>query len=182
MKTVILDGTNTSLQITETLCAYLKDEQHAYFRLKDLKILPCRCCGSCEHKTPGECVIKDDMPDILKNIADCDTMVFLTPIRYGGYGSELKKAVDRLMVLGLPLYMVKGGHLLHPMRYDEKSLIVIGLAEKDLLEQEESFRLLSANNALNFGSRHQTVILSPADDVGKIRNAIGRAFEEARKS
>jgi len=104
MSSVILDSFEGEHFIGATLKQLLDEKGVAstYFKLKDMNILPCRSCGSCGLKTPGKCVIDDDMPKIMKAIATSSLYVMLTPIRFGGYSSQLKKAVDRTMSMGFP--------------------------------------------------------------------------------
>jgi len=48
-------------------------------------------CFGCWNKTPGTCVMKDDSAKIAKAVVNSDLLIFLTPITFGGYSSELKK-------------------------------------------------------------------------------------------
>lgn len=137
------------------------------FRLPDMTIFPCRSCGSCGLSTPGICAFNDDMPHILKAVGPAGTLIFLTRITFGGYSSQLKKAIDKLMVLGYPLYTVKKGHMLHPMRYGKKSLLVIGVAGEHHCEGKESnFRLLAQQNAMNLMATYRETVLHPGEDTG----------------
>lgn len=179
MSFVILDGFDHDHTLGNTLTDQLQKENlpFSYFKLNDMHILPCRSCGSCGVRTPGECVLKDDMPTILRAIAKGSALVMLTPVRFGGYSSQLKKALDRCMVIGLPLYILKDGHLLHPMRYGQKSLLVIGLTEANIPGQEENFRKLVARNGLNMQFPHTSLIFNPSDTDDQITTAIGQVLK-----
>ncbi|WP_157949991.1 flavodoxin family protein [Vallitalea okinawensis] len=155
-----------------------KNEEYAYFRLEDMHISPCRSCGACGHKTPGRCVIEDDMPEILRGYATCDVVIMLTPITFGGYSSLLKKAVDKLALTALPLYMVKNGHLLHPSRYGSKTLIVIGVVEKEIPAQVGCFKTLVENNALNMLSSAKALIYRSLEDLKVIETEVANALME----
>lgn len=165
MRMVLLNGLEKDEQssfINDILLLFENNNiEITHFKLKDMNILPCTACGSCGLITPGQCVIKDDMEQIIKTISDSQGMVFVTPIRFGGYASTLKKVIDRFMLLGLPLYIYKEGHLLHPMRYDLKWLIGIGIDEKRKKNQVKSFEKLIAHNGLNMLVEHKTHILHP---------------------
>lgn len=180
LKTVILDAMENDQHIEKTLIRLLKEntEEISYYRLKDRNIMPCRSCGSCGLKTPGRCILGDDMQDILKAIAKSERIIMLTPIRFGGYSSQLKKAVDRFMVLGLPLYIVKKGKLLHPMRYGTKTLIGIGITEKSMKGQEDNFRTIVERNALNMQSPYKTLIFKSTENDEKIEYGIRNALKE----
>lgn len=180
MSSVILDAFESEKSIGNTLKRLLeeKGQEFSHFKLKDMNILPCRSCGSCGVKTPGKCVLDDDMHGIMRAIAPSSLIIMLTSIRFGGYSSQLKKVLDRTMVMGLPLYIVKDGHLLHPMRYGKKSLLGIGLAEENLQGQEENFRTLVARNALNMQFACNTLIFKPSDDMTIIKREMESALKE----
>lgn len=180
MRAIILDGMKNlnpiGTRLSNIFCE--KDEEYTYFRLEDMRILPCRCCGVCGHKTPGKCVIEDDMQEILKGYAKCDVVIMLTPIRFGSYSSQLKKAVDKLALTALPLYMVKNGHLLHPSRYGSKKLIVIGVIEKEVPAQIGCFKTLVENNALNMLSSAETLIYRSLEDLKVVEREVDNALRE----
>lgn len=180
MSSVILDGFEGENSIGNTLKRLLdeKGEEFHYFKLKDMNILPCRSCGACAYKSPGKCIINDDIHEIMRAIAKNNKLIFLTPVRFGGYSSQLKKVIDRMMPIGMPFYIIRRGHLLHPMRYGNKDLIGIGLAEQNLEGQEENFRTLVANNALNMSFSYcKSLIFKPSDSItkieGEVRNELG---------
>ncbi len=183
MKATILDGTENENQIALTLKSFLeeRDNEVSLFKLKEMDILHCRSCGSCGIRTPGKCVLTDEMPQIMRAMANCNLQVFVTPIRFGGYSSHLKKAVDRMMSLGLPFYMVKGGHLLHPMRYGKKFLLGIGLKENESIEEEKNFRLLISRNALNMQNPYQTIIIRPSDSLDTLKKDITPFLEKVKQ-
>lgn len=180
MSIVILDAMEGESNISITLKDKLlkADEELAYFKLEDMSILPCRSCGACGFKSPGKCVVKDEAHEILGAMARGNIIVMLTPIRFGGYSSTLKKAVDKFMNLCLPSYTVKHGHLLHPARYGSKSIVAIGIKEGDSGEQEESFKKLIENNALNLQASYQTIVLGSSGDLELVEQEISRLFKE----
>jgi multimeric flavodoxin WrbA len=180
MSSVILDGFESENPIGNTLISYFerKDEKFSYFKLKDKNIQPCRSCGACGFKSPGKCIIDDDIHEIMKSIARSSIYIILTPVRFGGYSLQIKKALDRTMPMGIPLYIVKNGHLVHPMRYGDKTLIVIGLIEEKIEGQEENFKLLVENNALNMSfSNHRAHMLKSTDNITEIENELYSIFE-----
>lgn len=184
LKTVILDAFENQSLIGNTLIKLLeeKGENFSYFKLKDMNILPCRSCGACGSKSPGKCIIDDDIHGIMRAVAPSNVIILLTPVRFGGYASQLKKAFDRFMPIGIPLYVVKGDHMLHPMRYGDKALIGLGLAEENLQGQEENFRLLVARNALNMMfSYNKGLIFKPSNNPAYIENEIGNLLNEVSK-
>ncbi|MFZ5944978.1 MAG: flavodoxin family protein [Bacillota bacterium] len=179
MSIVILDAmvNDTAVSnIAKEIMGELRGEK-TLFNLKDMNILPCRSCGGCSFKSPGKCVVQDEMHGIMGAIAKCHTIIMVTPIRFGGYPSILKKAVDKFMNLCLPTYTVQDGHLLHPPRYGNKALIVIGISNGKR-EQEISFTKLVENNALNLQYASKAVILKETDDLEAIKERISNVLKE----
>jgi len=81
-------------------------------------IKACRGCFFCWKKTPGECVIKDGMRELLPKIIAADIIVWTFPLYYFSVPGVLKNAIDRQLPLNLPLMSsnsASGGHL---ARYD----------------------------------------------------------------
>lgn len=181
MSIVVLDAMDGSNAVSEKIKERLAQsgKKFSYFELRDKNILPCRSCGACGFKSPGKCVLKDDSHEILGAIAKSNTFVMLTPIRFGGYSSNLKKIVDKFMTLGLPSYTVKKGHLLHPMRYGSKAIIGVGVYDGDSEELKACFTKLVENNAFNMSSKFTTYILKPSQDTGELERQINSMVKEA---
>lgn len=180
MSSVILDAFEKQNDIGTILTKQLKKsgQEFSYFKLKDMNINRCRGCGSCADRTPGKCVIKDDMESVFRAIAKDDYIIMLTPLRFGGYSSRLKLAVDRFMVLSLPLYFVKDGILFHQTRYGHKSLIVIAEEEKKVEGQEENFRGIVMQNAANLSYSGKAIVVRQGDSLSKIESEIVKVFEK----
>lgn len=177
---VIFDAGESESPIENILKRRLEqnDKEIYYFTLKDMNILPCRSCGACSFKSPGKCVFDDDIHTILRAFARSNLVIMITPIRFGGYCSQLKKAVDKFAAMGLPLYFVKEGRLLHPLRYDSKPIVVIGVNEKNLQHVEEPFRKLVMHNALNMLCMQKTLIFKSSDEIEKIEYEIDNVIKE----
>ena len=89
--------------------------------------IPCTGCSSCGLKTPGRCVVKDDMQEILRMIVASELLVLATPVRFGSYCAELKKVIDRFQPLMVPIYVVRDGEMHFQGRYDFPVLLGVGL-------------------------------------------------------
>lgn len=180
MSIVILDALEKDDVLSDTIkhALEVKGEDVLHFKLTDLNVLPCRACGACGFKSPGKCVVNDDVHDVLKAAARCSLMVMVTPVKFGGYSSCLKKVVDKIANLALPSYTVKYGHLLHPSRYGSKALIGIGVLENHSIDREESFKRLVEHNALNLQYKCRALVFKSFEDKGKIRSEIESAARE----
>ncbi|MCI9016212.1 MAG: NAD(P)H dehydrogenase [Clostridia bacterium] len=83
-----------------------------------LEIKPCLGCFSCWNKTPGECVIKDDMKQVIEKLLWADITIWSFPLYYFNVPSKLKALIDRQLPMVLP-FMVKDAEAgSHPSRYD----------------------------------------------------------------
>ena len=141
------------------------DWQVEAFALAAMDIKPCRGCFSCWVKTPGCCVIKDDDQEaILHAWADADLIALLTPITFGGYAPELKKAMDRIIPVLLPFFIKVHGETHHPQRYRRRRrLLAIGTQKQDDADSESIFRRLVQRNALNMGDVEATTLVFSGD-------------------
>lgn len=63
--------------------------------LADRKIGHCRGCFTCWTKTPGVCVIKDDMAELLPKLKEPDIVVFATPLYVDNVSGLMKNFLDR---------------------------------------------------------------------------------------
>ena len=159
MKALILDGSKENDETLKIARETIENKLHSVgwevnsFVLRDIEIAPCLGYFSCWIKTPGVCVIKDAIQDITREAARSDLWFFLTPVTFGGYSANLKKAVDRIISFGLPFFVTRTGELHHPPRYAKRAGIVsIGLLKQPNHKTEKTFSELTARNAINFAS------------------------------
>lgn len=121
--------------------------------LRNKRIAGCTGCFGCWVKTPGICVIDDDGREIAKKVAQADLVVYLTPVMFGGYSSELKKALDRMIPVLLPYFTLVDGEIHHLMRYRRRQrLAVIGVQTSSDHESAQIFKTLVDRNAINLHS------------------------------
>jgi len=134
------------------------------FALAAMDIHPCRGCFSCWLKTPGRCIIQDDQEAILEAFAASDRVIWLTPVTFGGYSPELKKALDRIIPNLLPFFARVRGETHHPLRYPRRRrLLVVGTLRQEDPEGEGAFRRLVGRNALNMGDVEAATLVFSGD-------------------
>lgn len=98
--------------------------------LCDKTIQPCRGCFCCWNKTPGRCVIDDDMAEILEKRIQADLVVWSFPLYFFNVPGPLKNFIDRQLPMVLPFMEDRAdgvGSGSHPARYDlgnQKNVIV----------------------------------------------------------
>lgn len=124
---IVLDGGprgvkySKTTMVTKAFCKGVSESgaKINYLFLKDKNIKHCKGCFHCWTKTPGKCIINDDMQKINDLIRTSDLIVFATPLYRYGYSSLLKACIDRTLPLLQPYIIKKDKILLHPVRYQD---------------------------------------------------------------
>ena len=89
--------------------------------LKDKEIKHCIGCFTCWTKTPGKCIHKDDMEELLDKVSQADIMVYATPLYYYTVTGFMKDFMDRKLPLSKRDIIKVGEQYTHPKRYEKKS-------------------------------------------------------------
>lgn len=87
--------------------------------LKDKKIKHCTGCMSCWFRTPGVCVHKDDMAELLEKVHHAQILVFGSPLYFFDFTGLIKDFTDRLIPLWQPFIDYQDGKISHPVRYKD---------------------------------------------------------------
>jgi multimeric flavodoxin WrbA len=149
-------------------------------QLRDVFIACCKGCFDCWVKTPGLCATRDGAGVVTRALACSDLVVLLSPITFGGYSSELKKALDRSIGIVSPFFTRLDGEVHHKARYaHHPALLGIGVSEDRDPEEALIFARLVGRNAINFHApAHGVCVVSPDDSPEQLRTAIGRAMTQ----
>jgi putative sterol carrier protein/putative NADPH-quinone reductase len=139
--------------------------------LKDKKINHCTGCFACWTKTPGVCVHKDDMPELLAKVQEADVMVYATPLYVFTVSGLMKDFMDRFIPLLKPYIVKRGDQYIHPKRNEgvwPKRVVLIsncGFPERHHFSGlVETFRCFTSGPDLELSA----TILCPAGEVLKI--------------
>ncbi len=148
--------------------------------LREIPVAYCQGCFECWVKTPGTCKTADAGREIAAAFIRSDVAVLLTPVTFGGYSSELKKALDRLAGLVSPFMMHVHGVVHHRPRYARyPALLAVGLLPQPDPAQERVFHALVERNAINMHSAwHESRILYRGDDDATRLEVIRSVLEE----
>lgn len=149
-------------------------------RLRDVMIAYCQGCFDCWVKTPGVCQTRDGARDVTRALVRSDLLVLLSPVTFGGYSSELKKALDRSIGIVLPFFTRIHGDVHHAARYARyPALLVIGVTDEPSTEEERVFAALVARNAINFHApMHSVAFVQRDEPPERMRAAIGRSVAQ----
>lgn len=157
LKALILNGEieeeNGMTMINKLIAEILAEQGYEVesILLREEQIGECMGCFGCWIKTPGICVIDDYGRILIETIINMDIVIYLTPVVYGGYSSELKKGVDRIIPLILPFFKKVQGEVHHKERYkDHPKIIALGIMSDEDNEMEEIFNRLIKRNSLNW--------------------------------
>lgn len=69
-----------------------RDAEHESIRLNQMPIIPCQACG--EAPTQGFCIYHD-LDDIYAKVAECDCLLFGSPIYFDSVSAQAKLFIDR---------------------------------------------------------------------------------------
>lgn len=124
--------------------------------LRSLHLSGCKECSHCWLHTPGLCRVRDDARILSRNLAEHDLVAFLTPVSFGGYGSLLKTALDRVTRPHvLPFLTPRWGEIRNPPRYEKRfQILALGALSKEDPPTEDIFQTVVRRNALHLSSSH----------------------------
>ncbi|MDL2300283.1 NAD(P)H-dependent oxidoreductase [Clostridiaceae bacterium OttesenSCG-928-D20] len=118
---------------SNTMCltnAFLKGagfENAEIINVCSADIKSCLGCFSCWNKTPGKCIINDEMSGILEKIIASDIIIWSFPLYYFSVPGGLKNLIDRQLPMSLPFMSAENESGGHPARYDlshQKHIII----------------------------------------------------------
>lgn len=120
-----------------------------YVDLSALKIARCMGCFGCWVKTPGRCVIRDDAVKIYPLIAQSDSLIYISRIRYGSYDSCMKTMLERAIPVQQAFIRLHEGETHHVQRAVAPKMATI-LAYGDISEESQNlFKELVERNVKN---------------------------------
>ncbi len=180
MRVLILDGLDrhTTSPLQAPLLEALAGTQLDHVRLAETAIAWCRGCFQCWLITPGECVIGDAGNEVARKLVNSDLAILLSPVTFGSYSPDLKKALDRLIPNLSGLFTRHQGETHHLRRYPYyPALAVLGLQQVEDHEAAAVFKDLAGRNRLNFYPRAFAAgVFCEAWSAGRLRAELGRVL------
>ena len=104
----------------------------------DKKIGNCIGCNYCWLKTPGECAVKDDYEEILKEIIHAKELWVISDTALGFINHKGKNFFDRILPIATMYLKFKGEEMRHVARYKstpDVGIIYSGEADKAYLNR-----------------------------------------------
>ena len=90
-----------------------------YISLKGKEIKYCIGCLACQ--TKGNCVLKDDVAEIMEKVKDAEVIVYATPVYYYEMAGQMKTLLDRLNPLFPSEYAFRDIYMIATAAEDEES-------------------------------------------------------------
>ncbi|MDY0186220.1 MAG: flavodoxin family protein [Desulfuromonadaceae bacterium] len=90
------------------------------FELNRLAYRGCQACYACK-KGSEECVLNDDLRDVLEAVHAADAVVLASPVYYGDVTAQLKGFIDRTYSFLVPDYITNP----KPSRLSSKKLVFV---------------------------------------------------------
>ncbi|MDU0939449.1 MAG: flavodoxin family protein [Clostridiales bacterium] len=126
MNILVLNGSpknnnSNTMRLTKAFLEGIGPADIRQMELSELRIDPCKGCFVCWNKTPGKCVINDDMQEIIKSQLWADLIIWSFPLYYFNVPGILKNMLDRQLPMALPFMTERAdgiGSGSHPSRYD----------------------------------------------------------------
>ena len=187
MKALVLNGSKTDGSTVDMVSDYLVDflrikgHEAEVMVLRNENIAGCLGCFGCWLKTPGECLIKDAGSELPRKVIQSDFLFLLTPVTFGMYSSDLKKALDRIPCpILLPFFEKINGEIHHSPRYDRyPTLVAIGVLPCTDEESEKTFATLVSRNGINLHATAISSIVYSNDNPKAIREKVAQTLSRA---
>ena len=165
MKVLVLNGSpkgerSNTYRLTGAFLDGLRQVQQAeaeVLAVGKLHLLPCRGCFACWSKTPGKCVLQDDMAGVIEKILAADVLIWSFPLYYFGIPGQLKLLIDRQLPMSLP-FMTDNASGGHPSRYDRSGQRQVVISTCGFYTAEGNYDAVDAQFARLCGADGYTAI------------------------
>jgi multimeric flavodoxin WrbA len=139
--------------------------------LRELTLRYCVGCWGCWVKTPGECVNRDDSPEMGRAVINSDFVLWAAPLKMGFPSELFKRANDKHLPLIHPYMEVDQGEAHHLRRYPKSPRLGL-LLEPEADTDARDLHIVTeihCRTALNFKTRLEfsLTIETPAAEVAR---------------
>lgn len=149
-----------------------------------MKLKFCTGCLGCWFKTPGQCVIDDDMRTLLPEINMADVIIIASPLYIDGFSAQVKVVMDRCAsLLEAFIFIDEYGHCRHRRtnQKEQKAVLIstCGFSEKD------NFVPISASFAAacrTLGWQNVGEVTVPASGLMSVKGAYDEKYAAVRKA
>lgn len=123
------------------------------------KMVSCRGLFDCWLTTPGVCVLHDGTHALGSEIATCDELILVSKSLYGGFGKEVKNALDRSISFALPFFKVCNKEQHHQERHKKVGKMRVYIHHTAPLSEEEKASIweVAKANSINMNKKEPVV-------------------------
>lgn len=155
----------------------------------DLNIQPCKGEVSCWMKTPGKCILNDDMGWLAPKAIKADILVLATPVYCDGINTHMQMFLERLLPRAMPSIELREDHTRHPHREITQGKLALvsscGLWERDNFDSMLShIKAYSRNADLEFAGAllrpHALFLKRMLEQGAPVKDVIETARESGR--
>jgi len=194
MKILVLNGSpkgrkSNTLRLADAFVEGLNDASSNDVDVIDIKKMDvghCLGCYVCWTKTPGKCVIKDDMTMLLEKYKAADMVVWSFPLYYFSMPSKIKAFMDRLLPLNLPtMYDVDSKSVGHPPRYDLSHQKTVLISTCGFHRVDGNYNGLFEQFDIFLDGKNYTKIICPEGElfrVPQLANRINDYLKDVKKA
>jgi len=157
---------------TETAESLFQNVPNTKFFSARKKMAKCTGCFGCWLRTPGLCVMHDGTESLGKQIAFCDEFIIISRSLYGGFGKEVKNALDRSISFVLPFFEVRNREQHHQARYSKSGKLKAYIYNSGEMSEADKATLseITMANCINMNkSGCETVFVN---DVQELKGAL----------
>lgn len=176
MNILVLNGSpkakkSNTFQITSAFLDGINNGHDNHVDLVEIgncEIGHCLGCYTCWTKTPGQCVINDDMTGLIEKYVVADLVIWSFPLYYYGMPSKIKAFLDRLLPTNLPVMNAyEDGTSGHPSRYDFTNQRHILISSCGFYSIKGNYDALISQFEIMFGGR-LTKIICPEGELFRV--------------
>lgn len=193
MNVVVLNGSprgegSNTLKITRAFLEGISSQREVSIEIVDISkadISHCKGCFACWSKTPGECVIKDDMQDLIQKYVGADVVIWSFPLYYFGMPSKLKAFLDRTLPINLPfIELSESGTCRHPSRYDMSGKRYVLISTCGFSSVENNYEALLKQFEIMYGENLTKIICAEGElfRASQLRKRTGEYLSYARQA
>lgn len=185
MEVLVLNGSpkeekSNTFRITRAFLEGLEESRNCNVHIVNISeknIEHCRGCFACWTKTPGKCVIKDDMRELMERYVTSDVVIWSFPLYYFGMPSKIKAFLDRMLPTNLPYMDInKDGTSGHPSRYDLSNQRYILISTCGFYSTKNNYDALFKQFEILFGDRLSKIIC-PEGELFHVPQLEGKILE-----
>ncbi|CAB1240390.1 Azoreductase [Clostridiaceae bacterium BL-3] len=185
MKVLVLNGSpkgekSNTFRITRAFLEGLEEIESCSVNIVNISeknIEHCRGCFACWTKTPGKCIIRDDMRELIESYVTSDVVIWSFPLYYFGMPSKVKAFLDRMLPTNLPyMSLNKDGTSGHPSRYDLSNQRYVLISTCGFYSTKKNYDALFKQFDILFGDKLSKIIC-PEGELFHVSQLEGRILE-----